>query len=92
MVIVPAVAGLIEPSAVYPEGRLNDGVTGVAVFTTKAGVVPNAAVPLQSNTTIPEEPVTTDDRLGVNVAQFEVNAAVVADIVGNVCVKSVVAA
>ena len=57
-----------------------------------AGVVPNGLVPLQSNWTNPDEPLTTDAVSGVKVAQLLVNNAVVAGMPGNVCVKRVVTA
>jgi len=85
-------AGLMEESDTYPDGRVNDGVIAVPPFTTKAGVVPNADEPLQSNMTLPEDPETTDAAFGVKVAQFDVIAAVVEGMAGNVCVNSVVAA
>ena len=71
---------------------MNCGVTVTGGVSVKAGMVPKAAEPLQSNSTNPEEPVTTDDTLDVNVEQFEVRSAAVAGIAGKVCVKSVVAA
>ena len=86
------VGALTPASAVYPAGRVNWGVMLPATFSVRAGVVPNGLVPLQSNRTNPEVPVVTEDTLGVSAAQFEVRTAVVAEIAGNVCVKSVVAA
>ena len=86
------VGALTPASAEYPAGSVNWGVTLPATFSARAGVVPNGLVPLQSKRTNPEAPVTTEDTLGVSVAQFEVRTAVVAEIAGKVCVKSVVAA
>lgn len=53
---------------------------------TKATVVPNGDVPLQSNAMLPEEPV-AGAALGVRVEHFA--AKVTVDTAGNVCVKSV---
>jgi hypothetical protein len=45
-----------------------------------AGVVPKGIVPLQSKTIDPAEPVTTDEKFGVRVAQLLLTTAVVAGI------------
>jgi len=57
-----------------------------------AGVVPKGIVPLQSKTTDPDEPDTTEETFGVRVTQLLVTTGDVAGIAGKVCVKSVVTA
>jgi len=91
-VSVAASAGWKTPRAVYSVGRVNCGVTVTGGVSVKAGVVPKAAEPLQSNSTNPDEPVTTEETFGVRVVQLLVSAGVVAGIAGKVCVKRVVAA
>ncbi len=73
---------------------MNEGVMEIVppgVFTTKAKVVPNGLVPLQSKAAVPDDPVATEAMFGVKVVQLLV-VPDTAGIAGKVCVKRLVAA
>ena len=73
---------------------MNVGVMEIVppgVFTTKAKVVPNGLVPLQSKAAVPDDPVATEAMFGVKVVQLLV-VPDTAGIAGKVCVKRLVAA